>query len=137
MKETKQEHRKFKRFDAYVTVHIYQRDHEKEREILGLSGDLSRDGLKIFTDDTIYVGTILNLVIEIPDDPKPIKASGEVVWCQKNYDNTSAYLLGIHFLNLNAVDRFRVLDYAYNNWLEDKVEEIGSDDPELGFPFKK
>jgi hypothetical protein len=128
------DHRKFKRFDTYVTVHFRQHDASGRREVLGLTGDLSRDGLKVFADEKMETGTPLDLVIEIPDDPKPITARGEVVWCRKSTSGTAKYVFGIHFLGLNPVDKFRVLDYAYNNWLEDKVEEIGLDDPELKSP---
>ncbi len=128
---TKEEHRKYKRFDTYVTVHIKKHDAGASKEILGLSGDLSRDGLKVFADEKLPLGTLLDLVIEIPDDPKAIHARGEIVWCKKSGEDTSKYCFGIHFIGLGAVDKFRVLDYAYNNWLEDKVEEVGTYDPEL------
>jgi len=128
---TKEEHRKYKRFDTYVTVHIKKHDAGASKEILGLSGDLSRDGLKVFADEKLPLGTLLDLSIEIPDDPKAINARGEIVWCKKSSEDTSKYCFGIHFVGLGAVDKFRVLDYAYNNWLEDKVEEVGTYDPEL------
>jgi len=136
MTKSKEEHRHFKRFDTYVRVHYKQHDdHKGDRieEKIGLSGDLSRGGLKVYSDEKMAIGSLLDLTIEIPDDPKPISATGEIVWCHKAHDKTARYSFGAHFIGLNAVDRFRVLDYAYNNWLDDKVEEFNTEDPELNF----
>ena len=128
---TKAEHRKYKRFDTFVTVHIRKHDAVDQKEILGLTGDLSRDGLKVLADEKIPLNTLLDLTIEIPDDPKPIDARGEIIWCHKSHEDSSKYCFGIRFVGLTAVDKFRVLDYAYNNWLEDKIDEVGAYDPEL------
>ena len=128
------EHRHFKRFDTYVRVHFKQHDDHKGESIqekTGLSGDLSRGGLKIYSDDKIQVGSLIDLTIEIPDDPLPVKVCGEVAWSQKIKNKTSKYSFGVHFVGLSPVDKFRVLDYAYNNWLDDKIEEFSAEDPEL------
>lgn len=130
MKKAKEEHRRFQRFDTFVNVH-FKYHGEPAKEVSGLTGDLSRNGLKLYADEKLMEGTLLDLVIEIPDDPKPVKAHGEVVWCHTSHEKTSRYSVGVRFLGLDPVDKFRVLDYAYNNWLEDKVEELGKYDPEL------
>lgn len=128
--KTKEEHRRFQRFDSFVNVH-FKTHGENKKEVEGLTGNLSRDGLKLLTDEKLEKGTLLDLVIEIPDDPKPVKAHGEVVWRHAINDKTARYSIGIRFLGFDPVDKFRILDYAYNNWLEDKIEEFGKYDPEL------
>jgi len=126
----KNEARNFKRFDSFVNVHFKYHGDER-KEVSGLSGDLSRDGLKLFTDEKLKPGNQIDLTIEIPDDPKSVKAHGEIAWCRPSQEKTSKYNVGVRFLGLDPVDKFRILDYAYNNWLEDKIDELGAYDPEL------
>jgi c-di-GMP-binding flagellar brake protein YcgR len=134
--KTKEEHRRFQRFDSFVDVH-FKLHGELKKEVEGLTGDLSRDGLKLFTDEKLDNGNLLDLVIQIPDDPKPVRAHGEVVWRHPSHEKQSRYTVGIRFLGFDPVDKFRILDYAYNNWLEDKIEELGTYDPELKSDTKK
>ena len=129
--KAKSEHRKFQRFDSFVNVHYKYHDDVDSAEVAGLTGDLSRDGLKLYTDQKIRIGGLVDLTIEIPDDPKSIKAHGEVVWCRVSDKETARYSVGVRFLGFDPVDKFRILDYAYNNWLEDKIDELGEYDPEL------
>jgi len=134
VEKSKTEHREYQRFDSFVGVHYKHRDGKKEED--GLTGDLSRNGLKLFTDEKLQVGEELDLSVLVPDDPKAINVAGEVIWCRTSREKTSKYDIGVKFIGLSAVDKFRVLDYAYNNWLEDKVDELGTYDPELQ-PEKK
>jgi len=121
------ERRKFKRFDAYMSVR-YKADAPEKVSGISLSRDLSREGLKITSNQAIKEGTVLNLEIDIPDDPKPVYSTGEVIWSKKLENDEKNFEQGIRFLAIDPVDKFRVLDYAYNNWLEAKV--IDFSDPE-------
>ena len=71
--------RKFKRFDAYMSVKFTGTESTSVKGI-GLSRDLCREGLKINSDKSLQEGTPLDLEITIPDDPKPIFSSGLVMW---------------------------------------------------------
>ena len=77
--------------------------------------------------DEIKKGTIFDIEIDIPDDPKPVHTSAEVVWARPASQDKS-FEIGIRFLMMDPVDKFRVLDYAYNHWLETKVNDFS--DPE-------
>ena len=93
-----------------------------------LSKDLSRDGMKLSADAKMSKGSLVDLQIDIPDDPKPVYTTGEIVWSRKMKDSEPDFELGIRFLMMDPVDKFRILDYAYNNWLETKVDDYS--DPE-------
>ena len=127
------EKRKFKRFDAYMSVRYKVADPQKKSGI-SLSKDLSREGIKITSTDPIKEGTILDLEIDIPDDPKPVFTTGEVVWTKRLDGDENNFEQGVRFLMMDPVDKFRVLDYAYNNWLETKVNDFADPEqiPELG-----
>ncbi len=121
------ERRRFKRFDAYMTIK-FQAPGEDEIKGVSLSKDLSREGLKINSNNTIKQGTTVELEISIPDDPKPVHTSGKVMWSHPSEGKNQGYDHGVRFLMMDPVDKFRVLDYAYNHWLETKVNDFN--DPE-------
>lgn len=95
---------------------------------ISLSKDLSREGLKINSDSLLKEGTTVDLVINIPDDPKPVHTSGKVMWTHVPEGKNQGFDHGVRFMMMDPVDKFRVLDYAYNHWLENKVNDYS--DPE-------
>lgn len=119
--------RKFKRFDAYMSVKFTGVDDATLKGI-GLSRDLCREGLKINSDKALSQGALLDLEITIPDDPKPIYSSATVMWSKPSEGANQGYDQGIKLKSMDPVDKFRVLDYAYNHWLETKVSDFA--DPE-------
>lgn len=121
------ERRKFKRFDAYMSVR-YQLPSTEEQRGIALSKDLSREGLKFNSPVRLPEGTTLDLELDIPDDPKPVRTAGKIVWSQVSPGKDQGYDIGIRFTMMDPVDKFRVLDYAYNHWLETKVNDFT--DPE-------
>lgn len=127
MEKVEKEKRKFKRFDAYMSVR-YRIAEPHKIAGLSLSKDLSREGIKITTNESLREGTILDLEIDIPDDPKPVFSTAEVMWTRKLEGEDKNFEQGVKFLMMDPVDKFRVLDYAYNNWLESKVSDFA--DPE-------
>lgn len=121
------ERRKFKRFDAFLSVK-YKSDDNVQKRGLSLSKDLSREGMKVTMNEMLKRGSLVDLEIDIPDDPKPIQTSAEVVWSKPAQEEDRAYETGLRFVMMDPVDKFRVLDYAYNHWLETKVNDYA--DPE-------
>ena len=117
------ERRKFKRFDAYMSVKYHSPDDTKVTGI-SLSRDLSRDGLKMNSNKDLKSGILLDVEIDIPDDPKPVHTTAKVMWSRPSEDQNQGFDQGIRFLMMDPVDKFRVLDYAYNHWLETKVNDF-------------
>ncbi len=122
------EKRKFKRFDAYMSVRYQLPGSQDPLQGIALSKDLSREGLKINSPVRLPEGSTLDLELDIPDDPKPVRTSGKIVWSQSSQGQDQGFDLGIRFVMMDPVDKFRVLDYAYNHWLETKVNDFA--DPE-------
>jgi len=121
------ERRKFKRFDAYMSVK-YQTPESEEVKGISLSKDLSREGLKMNSSYDLKTGDLLDLEIDIPDDPKPVKTTAKVMWSRPAEGQNQGYDQGIRFVMMDPVDKFRILDYAYNHWLETKINDFA--DPE-------
>ena len=125
---SEKERRKFKRFDAYMSVKCNFAETAQTINVLGLSKDVSRDGVCINSNEPIENGSTLELEIDLPDDPRPIKTAGRVVWAKPATSTEEGIDYGVQFLMMDPIDRFRVLDYAYNHWLETKVNDFS--DPE-------
>lgn len=121
------ERRKFKRFDAYMSVK-YKSSADAELKGVSLSKDLSREGLKMNSNFNIKQGTVIDLEINIPDDPRPVHTSGKVVWSCPSEEKDQGFEQGVRFMMMDPVDKFRILDYAYNHWLETKANDFS--DPE-------
>lgn len=120
--------RKFKRFDTYMSVKYKNPKGQETVEGVSLSKDLSREGLKMNSNVNLKTGETLEMEITIPDDPKPIHTSGKVMWSHPTGSKEEGFDQGIRFLLMDPVDKFRILDYAYNHWLETKVNDFN--DPE-------
>ncbi len=127
MDKMEKERRKFKRFDAFMSVK-YQVADQNEIRGISLSKDLSREGLKINSTSNLAEGTLVDLEINIPDDPKPVQSAGKIMWSRPADGSDQGYDQGVRFVMMDPVDKFRVLDYAYNHWLETKVNDFA--DPE-------
>ena len=121
------ERRKFKRFDAYMNVQFRSQE-EKSGEGSGLSKDLSREGIRVITDRALPEGLLVDLEIHLPDDARPIRTTGRIMWSKPADGGENGYDCGVCFLMIDPVDKFRALDFAYNHWLETKVNDFS--DPE-------
>lgn len=106
----------------------YQLPDSKEGQGIALSKDLSREGLKMNTPVRLPEGSSVDLELDIPDDPKPVRTTGKIVWTQVSQGRDQGYDIGVRFVMMDPVDKFRALDYAYNHWLETKVNDFS--DPE-------
>jgi len=116
------ERRRFKRFDTNFTIKLSSDELNTLGEMV-LSKNLSREGLKVKTTQLVEMGAIVDIQITIPDDNKPVLAAGRVVWL---HPLEQGYELGIKFLMMDPSDKFRVLDYAYNRWIEHMVDNVTS-----------
>ena len=116
------ERRRFKRFDAFLGIKYSGQTPHEARGIC-LTRDLSREGMLMTVNEKLDKGQVFDLEIDIPDDPRPAHATAEIVWSCESKNSRSNYEVGVRFLVMDPVDKFRVLDYAYNHWLETKVND--------------
>jgi len=75
--------------------------------------DLSREGMRLLTDNDLPKGTSVELEIDIPGDNMPVFAFSEVMWSKKSGNNHEA---GLRFTKIEPLDRSKLLDYAYAAW---------------------
>ena len=76
-----EERRKFVRLDTRLPV-AYQVLRGPASKA-SLSSDIGGGGVCLFLSDPLKTGTLLRVEVTLPDQPKPIAFTGEVVWCEQ------------------------------------------------------
>ena len=113
------ERRKFERFRTSIDV-----EYEVPKcsiEGVTLTKDISINGMSLPTAMKISEGEKLELRIKLPRDSNPIYVSAEVIWVRlPNVETDDDYELGLKFTRMHDVDKSRILEYVYNEWLKDK-----------------
>ena len=115
------ERRRFERFKTAIDV-----EYEVPQcsiEGTSLTKDISISGISLPTSMKIDEGEKLELRIKLPRDSNPIYASAEVVWTQPS-KSESDHDLGLKFIRINDLDKSRILEYIYNEWLKEKKGSI-------------
>ena len=76
-----------------------------------LAKDLSREGIRLGVEQTIPVGTALEISLEVPGDNLPVFATGKVAWA-------NGLDAGLKLTKIAQKDRARILEYVYKEWLK-------------------
>ena len=74
--------------------------------------DICEKGIRINLPGYIEPKTHLELTINIPDEPEPIKVIGRVVWVKKALDKKS-FATGIHLVHIEEKDKEKFYKYAF------------------------
>ncbi|MDD5449261.1 MAG: PilZ domain-containing protein [Candidatus Omnitrophica bacterium] len=112
------ERRKFLRFttDVGMEYRTYQ-----DRQITGLSfiKNISREGIGFFISRKLEKGALLDVKFALPGDTRPIYLTGEVVWISESAEKKDfEYDVGVRFFKIDTLDRGRLIDHAYTEWLK-------------------
>ena len=110
-----QERRMFQRIEDIVSVRYTTR--KGKLKYVTLVKDLGGGGIRLSLAERLGPGTVVDLEIAIPDDPKPFAAVGEVVWQEEvNISGESVgryYDTGIKFTEIDPVCLGRVYTYFH------------------------
>jgi CheY-like chemotaxis protein len=80
------------------------------RPVLGKAANLSATGLLLLGDQTLPLGSVLDLEFAVPKTDHPVKVKGRVVRVGWNADGTCE--AGIHFIDLSQTDQQEILDFT-------------------------
>ena len=79
--------------------------------------DFSRGGFKCAFNRAVPVGAKVDLEIRLPSSVAAIPASGTVRWVEKSTRGwTYEFEVGVEVSAIDAWDKARILDYAYEFW---------------------
>lgn len=116
------EKRKFLRFDTFLDG-TFSNPASSVKGLL-MVVDASREGIKTAINRSLEKGTAVDIEIYFPGSIVPVFAAGEIMWTKKGRAGwTYAFESGIRLSKIDALDRQRILDYAYENWKQTKKKQ--------------
>lgn len=121
------ERRKFFRFETTISA-LCETLKDKIKTNSSIK-NISKEGALIIVDKPLKAGSNVSITMDIPGDNIPIVATGSVAWQRqlKKDGKEDLYDTGIKFMELNGVDKGRLLEYIYTQWLKilDKEDRAG------------
>jgi len=110
-----QERRMFQRIEDIVSVRYTARK-GKPKDATSVK-NLGGGGIRLSLAEKLEPGTVVDLKITIPDDPRPFPAVGEVVWQEEVIISGESvgryYDTGIKFAEIDPVCLGRVYTYFH------------------------
>ncbi|NQT47071.1 MAG: PilZ domain-containing protein [Candidatus Omnitrophica bacterium] len=114
------ERRKFMRFNTDLPIE-YNTGDKKSAKGVCRGTNVSREGLMIRAGRAIKKGVELNLRMIISESKSVIMAQGTVVWsaAANGMKDKKDYEAGVKLTKIDSFDRACLLEYAYDNWLDE------------------
>jgi len=110
------ERRKYVRLDTRlkITYNILEKEGGPQQSE---TRDISGGGIRLFLDDPIAEKTLLQITIQLPEDPTPIRCVGKVVWVEsfsvlQGEKKEDQYEAGVIFTDIEQKDRDRIIKYV-------------------------
>jgi len=109
------ERRKFMRFD--IPLHLEFKASHNEGDITGgVMINFSREGFCFQSELSDFISDRgIDFNIKLPDKKENIPVRGDVVWVEKNEGGS---LAGVRIHEIGNEEKFEILDFAYDRWLE-------------------
>ncbi len=111
------ERRKFFRFETKISA-LCEVLKDKIKTSSNIT-NISKEGALILVNKPLKAGSDISITMDIPGDNIPIVASGQVAWQRRSKmtGKSELYDTGIKFNGINSVDKGRLLEYIYTQWL--------------------
>jgi len=99
---------------------LLSRDEAVKSTLEGIGLDISGTGMKIYAEESVEVGKIIHTKFFLLKFPLTIvDVFGEVIWVTPvNKDGKPPYHIGVRFLDLNAHDRERIINFIFKKQRE-------------------
>ena len=97
------------RLDEYSTIFIEtiaasDTHSQQEAIVICNSQELSASGVRVWVDNELESGAILQLGIELPELEQPLYVVGEVRWCKPAPEPKKGYYAGFKLLESDGTD---------------------------------
>lgn len=106
-----EENRRFKRLDFNLPLQYKNLRKASENAAGSLTRNLSEGGVCFRASEFISLACRLVVEINLPTNPKPIKAITKVAWIRK-VPATDQYELGNQFLDMGKEDKEKIVDFV-------------------------
>lgn len=109
-----QERRRYVRWS--VTSPLRYKIQGSNLESMGLTKDISMGGIGAFILEELPQGSILDLILEIPDELRPIKTEGKLIWKKQiQREKREQFITGVFFTRLKDEDKEKIYRYVREN----------------------
>ena len=110
--------RKFKRFAIELDAMYLLEENQKEWKGCTVV-NVSRGGMgiEIYLQEKVPIGSMLQIELTISSKDDPIITVGVIRWIKELVEDKN-YLGGVEFTVIDAEDKWKLLDLAYDNWSE-------------------
>jgi len=111
------ERRKFSRLALSVGINYKILGNEAGQEDLGISKNISKEGICVMVNEQVEIGDILSLDINLPGGQGTIHTKGKVKW--RNFmgsqDQKSRWDVGCEFVDISDADKELISKYIFVN----------------------
>ena len=111
MRQNVEERRRYFRTETNMPLKYKNLRNVGKVPIGSLTKDISEGGVRFKTTEFVSLACRLVLEINLPTNPKPIKAISKVAWIRKIQAGDS-YELGNQFLEITKEDKSRIMDFV-------------------------
>ncbi len=74
--------------------------------------NISEGGVKVFLEEKLHTSTVVDLELSLPDEQKPIKCKGELIWVKEippaGTEKYSLFDTGIKFIEISERDKKKI-----------------------------
>ena len=111
-----EERRKYTRFHAYHLVKYKVISAEKEAGMLLASlADIGGGGICLCSEESLPVGSTVQISINLPQFPQPVTSIARVVWTKK-LKSAKIYKCGLQFIEIEDMLRSKIATHVeYSN----------------------
>ena len=119
------ERRKYVRIGSDVGIKV-EAVEKTDQPLMGRARNISAEGICFSSDRELNPGDTLRLEFFVPQDSKPIRLKGEVVWSSKMEDtkNPNRFDTGVKLLDISKTDENRFLVYVCDKMVDDLSKHI-------------
>ena len=114
-----EDRRKFIRFSVRIGARYSEENQDKWNPCSVINISREGMGVVVYLKEKIHLGSILNLMIDVPGKKEPVFVSGALNWIEAlEGDPEFSYKSGIQIITIDSEDKWILLDYSYEAWKE-------------------
>lgn len=110
--------RKFIRVTSSVSVNYKLESPSRNNPAACRTSDISEGGIGVTLLEKFQEGDVLKLMVELPDEPRPLACQGRVAWIKESHIDEKGrknFDAGLEFLNMREEDKAKLkrhIEYA-------------------------
>ncbi|MBN1697475.1 MAG: PilZ domain-containing protein [Spirochaetales bacterium] len=97
----------------FISLNVAYDMSPEQRWLESTTRDIGAGGICLITTSPIEVGKVVDIKFHIPDEQKPVKVSGKIVWNEEYKEGGGGkFYNGIQFIRIDEADRDLIGKYV-------------------------